>query len=154
MTRKSRGLIKGQPMRFILEHRNWKPISYRFWKKVNKDGPLPDAGACEVFPEITGTQCWLWAGANKGEEYPYGTLGVDGKNRKATHVAWFLETGEWPTDQALHKCDNPACVRFLHLFQGTHADNMTDIIAKNIVRGKGNCPPARRNLGRIYAYAE
>ena len=136
-------------MRFIRAHATMRPVDVRFWEKVNKNGPLPDAGACEIFPEITSTQCWKWTGASKGEDTPYGTLGIGGKNKRATHVAWFLETGEWPTNHALHKCDNPACVRFSHLFQGTNADNQADRVAKNIARGKKK-PAGRVELRRAF----
>jgi hypothetical protein len=107
------GYVKGQPMRFIRGHTNRtqdQPLARRFWEKVDKDGPLPDAGACAVFPEITGTQCWEWTGSAKGGDWPYGQL----RHKRATH----------------------ACVRFPHLFQGTNVDNQADRAAKNIARGK------------------
>jgi hypothetical protein len=42
----------------------------------------------------------------------------------------MLEHGKWPQPQALHKCDNPTCVRVSHLFEGTNSDNHLDKIRK------------------------
>mgnify|MGYP001579846905 FL=1 len=92
----------------------------RFWTKVNRDGPL-----------IVETPCWEWTAQSVDG---YGRIWVDGNMRMATHVAWYLETGEWPADldlQALHRCDNPPCVRFSHLFLGTNVDNVNDARSKN-----------------------
>jgi hypothetical protein len=112
--------------------RHWGTLSERFWSRVNKHGSVP--AHC---PHLG--ICWAWtAGLNsKG----YGTLSANGrKSVLASHVAWFLETGEWPSENALHRCDNPVCVRFSHLFQGTQADNVADMIKKDRarIRGKQN----------------
>jgi hypothetical protein len=76
-------------------------------------------------------ECHLWTGSKpKG----YGLIQVkrDGKwsAEIASRVAWFLCTGEWPTLHVLHRCDNPPCVRFDHLFLGTHAENVADMNTK------------------------
>lgn len=63
----------------------------------------------------------------------YGMFRLDGRKGRtvpATHVAWFVATGKWPTVFVLHHCDTPACVRFDHLFEGTAADNTADMRAK------------------------
>jgi hypothetical protein len=39
-----------------------------------------------------------------------------------------------PGSGALHTCDNPACIRPDHLFEGTTQDNMRDMARK----GRGN----------------
>jgi hypothetical protein len=52
-------------------------------------------------------------------------MSLDNKHMLATHVAFYLATGEVPRN-ACHVCQNPACVRPSHLFDGSTADNMYD----------------------------
>jgi hypothetical protein len=89
------------------------PPDQRFWAKVNKtDG------------------CWLWTAATQNG---YGVLTVPkGFERKAHRFSWTLHTGRPipPGIEICHKCDTPLCVRPMHLFEGTHADNMQDMAAK------------------------
>jgi hypothetical protein len=91
----------------------------RFWNKV-----------------LLGDDCWEWTAWTK--EGGYGMLDVringEWKHKVASIVSWFLHTGEWPTLQVLHKCDNPPCVRFSHLFLGTQLENVRDCIAKGRAR--------------------
>jgi hypothetical protein len=63
-----------------------------------------------------------------------GIGGHDTQAKTAGNVAWYLETGEWPKHSTCHKCDNPACARFSHLFEGTPKDNTADMLTK----GRGN----------------
>lgn len=97
-------------------------VAQRFWAKVNQNGPS-QPHCLEI------GNCWEWT-ASTTVSGGYGQLSVDGKPVRANRLAWFLETGEWPVLQVLHKCDNPPCVRFSHLFQGTGSDNMRDCQAK------------------------
>lgn len=93
----------------------------RFWKKVDRGGPAP-AHCPELGP------CWPWiAGKNA---CGYGTFGTTGKQTTLAHrFAWLLANGE-TSEQVLHKCDNPACVRASHLFLGSQADNVADMMQK------------------------
>lgn len=50
---------------------------------------------------------------------------------KAHRVAWLLERGPIPHGvKILHRCDNPPCVNWRHLFDGTMQDNVDDMMAK------------------------
>ena len=45
---------------------------------------------------------------------------------------WYLNTGEIldKNQFLLHKCDNPKCINFKHLFIGDNNDNMADKVSK------------------------
>jgi hypothetical protein len=74
------------------------------------------------------TGCWLWTGAlTKGG---YGKMGVDGVTTDAHRLSWELHRGDTGGHFVLHRCDIRCCVNPDHLFLGTHADNMLDMVAK------------------------
>lgn len=83
--------------------------------------------------------CWEWTSARNRKGY--GVLRVGESARLAHRLVYEQEYGKKiPLGlNALHRCDNPGCVRPDHLFLGTLADNNADMLAKgrNWWPGKG-----------------
>jgi hypothetical protein len=99
----------------------------RFFARVDKCGPVPshrpELGACHV-----------WTGYCTAQGYGQvsGVTVSPGRRRGACahRVAFFIHHGHWPRLLCLHRCDNPSCVRWDHLFEGTDADNVADKVSK------------------------
>lgn len=89
------------------------------------------------------TRCWEWVGARnaKGDE-GYGTIWIDGAPRFAHRVSYTKHKGPIPDGMLVcHKCDNRRCINPEHLFLGSHADNMADMVSKGRaprLRGEAN----------------
>jgi hypothetical protein len=81
---------------------------------------------------VTDGGCIEFVGART--DFGYGRIGRGGRGTgwEATHrVAWQLENGPIPDGLFVcHKCDNPPCCNVDHLFLGTPADNMLDMVSK------------------------
>ena len=84
--------------------------------------------------------CWEW----QGQQTPYGRIreGTPGPLHYVHRLAYAL----WHhRDLAhlhfiCHHCDAPACVNPLHLFEGTHVDNVRDAVRKQrIAMGEWHC---------------
>lgn len=84
--------------------------------------------------------CWIYTGAL--HQFGYGMINKSGTKESDVTTAhafsYEIENGPIPDGQfALHRCDNPPCIRPKHLFLGSHKDNMDDMVAKERqVRGE------------------
>lgn len=77
------------------------------------------------------TGCLLWSGAPGAGGY--GVVGIDGRYYKAHRVSWAIHHGVMPPSdmKVCHSCDTPPCVNPDHLWLGTQADNVADMMAKH-----------------------
>lgn len=76
------------------------------------------------------SSCILWTASKRGY-YGHGHFWLNGRLNAAHRVAWELAHGPIPAGLCIcHRCDVPACVNPDHLFLGTQADNVIDMIAK------------------------
>lgn len=75
----------------------------------------------------SGCRLWLMSVGSHG----YGTLQVDGVEWLAHRLAWTLSNGPIPHGmEVCHKCDVRPCIEDNHLFLGTRADNVSDMVRK------------------------
>jgi hypothetical protein len=110
----------------------------RFWTYITR---CSHGDAC--------TQCcWEWQGCRQWRGYglfSVGNTAVGQRRNVATHRLMSLfASGEIPTGvHVLHTCDNPPCCNPAHLWRGTKADNILDMVQKGRSLS-GDRNPARR----------
>lgn len=125
--------------RFV-KARGWCGAHYVRWLTANpvtdatRLQARPNASVAERFDRIgvtvTPEGCHEWRGARRAGGY--GAVSVAVRQTDYAHrVAWQLAFGPIPDGMFVcHRCDNPPCCNPEHLFLGTNADNMRDMVAK------------------------
>jgi|SRR5579859_1181101 len=73
------------------------------------------------------TSCWEYSGYK--DKDGYGRLFIGNRFVGAHRLILELILKDFNSKlMSLHKCNNPACFRPSHLYQGTHKNNMSDMI--------------------------
>jgi hypothetical protein len=94
---------------------------------AHKGAPAIDRLLSRVQYDTNGG-CWLFDGNHYTRGYAQ--IWVDGRNVPGHRVAFEHFHGRKPTMMVCHKCDVRCCVNPDHLFEGSHLDNVNDMVAK------------------------
>ncbi len=95
------------------------------------------------------TGCWEWQAWK--DKLGRGTFKYKNITKTASRISY--EIFVQPIEDGMficHTCDNPGCVNPCHLFQGTHKDNMEDMVSK----GRGYKPFGEKNIHSVLTTKE
>ena len=123
-------------------------------KRISSQMSLPDRFEAQIAREPN-SGCWLWAGSYHRQGY--GLIRVHGKQRLAHRFSYERFIGEIPAGANIcHKCDVPECVNPEHLFVGSQADNVADMVHKGRLadRRGSNHPQAKLSEQQVLAIRE
>lgn len=93
------------------KRRPFRSLTERFWLYVKK-----------------GPHCWEWVGNR--DALGYGRISVNGRSSSAHRLSYEIHHGKPQKPVIRHSCDNPGCVNPDHLIEGTHRDNVNDMISR------------------------
>ena len=89
------------------------------------------------------TFCWEWIGCLNHDGY--GIININHKNRRIHRIMYKYIYSTIPEEKpyVLHRCDNRKCCNPIHLYAGTHQDNMDDMVKRNFSTKGENNPSAK-----------
>ena len=106
------------------------PASDRFWRRVDKSGPIP-----EHAPHLG--NCWIWLGSSNDEGY--GQIKANGRSAYTHRLSYELLVGPIPQGKVLdHLCRVRQCVNPSHLEPVTDGINFLRSLHSNAITFRTN----------------